>query len=181
MWKKIKSTLILKRTFYNVDNKTKINIIIYNKEIQKKLGLDLIDFRRFSGRYIIGNYDYIREYNSLNDKLIFEGQYKNNKRNGKGKEYNENGKLIFDGEYLDGKKWKGKYYKYDNVRGNLILECEYLNGIIDGEAKEYDKYNKNLLFSGKYKNGKRNGQGIEYKTILIEKSEDKYGSFLQKK
>ena len=55
MWKKIKSTLILKRIFYNVDNKTKLNRIIYNKEIQKKFGIDLIDFRRFSGRYIIGD------------------------------------------------------------------------------------------------------------------------------
>ena len=36
--------------------------------------------------------------------LIFEGEYLNGKRNGKGKEYNDNGQLIFEGEYLDGKK-----------------------------------------------------------------------------
>ena len=56
MWKKIKSSLILKKIFYNVDNKRKLNIIIYNKEIQKRLGLDLIDFRRFCGRYMVEDY-----------------------------------------------------------------------------------------------------------------------------
>ena len=30
------------------------------------------------------------------------------KRNGKGKEYNDNGDLIFEGEYLNGKRWNGK-------------------------------------------------------------------------
>ena len=44
----------------------------------------------------------IKEY-YYNGKLIFEGEYLNGERNGKGKEYNENGELIFDGEYLKGK------------------------------------------------------------------------------
>ena len=40
--------------------------------------------------------------------LVYEGDYINGKRNGKGKEY-ENGKLIYEGEYLDGKRYgKGK-------------------------------------------------------------------------
>ena len=65
----------------------------------------------------------------------------------KEKEYNEEGKLIFDGEFLDGKKWKGNAKKYDEDTGKLILEYEYLNGIIDGKGCEYDKYNSNLLFS----------------------------------
>ena len=37
--------------------------------------------------------------------LIFEGEYLNGKRNGKGKEYNKEGKLIFEGEYLNGFKF----------------------------------------------------------------------------
>ena len=59
----------------------------------------------------------IYEYNNLNgqgkeydsyDKLIFEGEYLNGKRNGKGKEY-YNGKLVFEGEYLyDIRNGKGK-------------------------------------------------------------------------
>ena len=65
------------------------------------------------------------EYNSFNNKLIFEGEYLNGKINGKGKEYYDNGELEYEGEYLNGKRnGKGKeYYKY----GELYFEGEYLN------------------------------------------------------
>ena len=36
--------------------------------------------------------------------LIFEGEYLNGKRNGKGKEYGYDGSLKFEGEYLNGKR-----------------------------------------------------------------------------
>ena len=45
-----------------------------------------------------------KEYDYLGE-LIFEGEYLNGEKNGKGKEY-RNGKLIFEGEYLNGKKKK---------------------------------------------------------------------------
>ena len=35
---------------------------------------------------------------------MFEGEYLNGERNGKGKEYDWTGKLIFEGEYLNGEK-----------------------------------------------------------------------------
>ena len=42
-------------------------------------------------------------------QLIFEGEYLNEKRNGKGKEYNDDGELTFEGEYINGKRnGKGK-------------------------------------------------------------------------
>ena len=42
--------------------------------------------------------------------LLFEGEYLNGKRNGKGKYFNPwNGKLNFEGEYVNGKRnGKGK-------------------------------------------------------------------------
>jgi len=41
--------------------------------------------------------------------LIFEGEYLNGERNGKGKEYKCEGKLKFEGEYLNGERnGKGK-------------------------------------------------------------------------
>ena len=39
-----------------------------------------------------------------NDNILFEGEYLNKKRNGKGKEYYEDGELKFEGEYLNGKR-----------------------------------------------------------------------------
>ena len=41
---------------------------------------------------------------SNNGKVIFEGNYLNGERNGKGKEYYDNGNLIYEGEYLNGKR-----------------------------------------------------------------------------
>ena len=45
---------------------------------------------------------YIKEYNCF-DELIFEGEYLNGERNGKGITYNF-GKIVFEGEYLNGKR-----------------------------------------------------------------------------
>jgi len=36
--------------------------------------------------------------------MIFEGEYLNGERNGKGKEYYDNGELKFEGEYLKGER-----------------------------------------------------------------------------
>ena len=82
--------------------------------------------------------------NNSNGELIFEGEYsngkrwngkgydrygnityefKNRKRNGKGKEYNEYGRLLFEGEYLNGKRnGKGKnitLMKNCNLKENI--------------------------------------------------------------
>ena len=52
---------------------------------------------------------YVKEYDILGI-LLFEGEYKNCVRNGKGKEYNRNGKLLFEGEFKNGKKWNGIFF-----------------------------------------------------------------------
>ena len=36
--------------------------------------------------------------------MIFEGEYINGKRNGKGKEYDSNGNLEFEGEFINNKR-----------------------------------------------------------------------------
>ena len=165
MWRKIKSSFILKKIFGYVDYKIKLNTIAYNKKIQKKLGYNLNDIKRCSGRYKDEDNGKTKVYDSYNHKLLFKGYYANGKKNGNGEEYNEKSQIIFEGEYLDGKKWEGVEKEYDEDNGKLILEYKYKKGRIDGDAKEYDKYNGDLLFSGKYLDGKRNGQGIEYKSI----------------
>ena len=45
----------------------------------------------------------IKEYAQYNGNLLFEGEYVNGLRNGKGKEYNYDGKLAFEVEYLNNK------------------------------------------------------------------------------
>ena len=57
-----------------------------------------------------------------NEKLKFEGEYINDKRNGIGKEYYYSGKLLFEGEYLYNFKIRGKYY----INEKLEYEDEFL-------------------------------------------------------
>ena len=97
-----------------------------------------------------------KEYDEYFGNLIYEGEYLNDKRNGKGKECMR-GSLIFEGEYRYNKKWNGKGY---DENGNLIYELINGNGI----AKEYNEDNE-LLFEGEFLNGKRNGKGKEYDVL----------------
>ena len=78
---------------------------------------------------------FIKEITYAERNLIFEGEYKNGERNGKGKEYEYNNKVIYEGEYKNGER-NGTGKAYDN-EGELMYEGEYLNGIRNGKGKEY--------------------------------------------
>ena len=144
----VKSSFITKIIFSFLIEKNKLNIIIYNKELQKKLSVDINNYKKISGKYKIEEKNGKgREYKINNNKLIFEGEYLNKKRNGKGKEYYFDDTLKFEGEYLDGKIWNGKGY---NING--ILEFEIKNG--NGKVKEYN-YKDSFKFEGEYINGKK--------------------------
>ena len=71
-----------------------------------------------------------KEYDISTNNMIFEGEYLNGLRNGKGKEYDYNGKIVFEGEYLNGKRWNGKGY---NKEGKIDFEIKEGNG----KGKEY--------------------------------------------
>ena len=77
-----------------------------------------------------------KEKELWNKKILFEGNYLNGKRYGKGKEYNLCGSLIFGGEYMNGKRnEEGKEYYY----GKLKFEGNYLYGKRHGKGKEYEE------------------------------------------
>ena len=178
--KNIKSEFFIQKLFCILNEKIKLKVIIYNKKLQEINDISLINYKFFSVRYIIYETKTKgKEYDRCSkDLLLFEGEYLNGKRNGKGKEYDKDGKLIFEGEYLNGKRnGKGKEYNDDGI---LIFEGKYLNGkrwdgigydknnnIVSelkegkGAIKEYDKYGK-LIFEGEYLNGERHGKGKEY-------------------
>jgi len=161
MLNNIKSSFILKKIFLFIFYDRKVKLVVYNKKMQNILGLDIRDLMRVSGSYIIGERNgYIKEYNSSNDKLIFEGEYLNGNRNGIGKEYNDKGKIIFEGEYLNNKK-SGYGKKYNYFNNKLIYEGEYLNGRRNGKGKEYSEFGY-LLYEAEYLNNIKNGKGKEY-------------------
>ena len=77
----IKSSYFIKELFSFLKKNRQLNMVIYNKELQKKLLFNIEDYKRISGKNKIGD------------------------KNGKGKEYILNTNiLIFEGEYLNGKK-----------------------------------------------------------------------------
>ena len=161
---------ICKKIFSCLTEKKKLEIIQYNNNMQNELDININNYKCFTGKYL-KNENIVREYNH-DDKLIYEGEYLNGKRNGKGKEYYENGLVKFEGEYMKGKKWNGKGYdknnniiytlnngkgfikEYNNINF-LIFEGKYLNGEKNGKGKEYDYYNGKLIFDGEYLNGKK--------------------------
>jgi len=121
-------------------------------------------------------------YEYDHDDKILEGEIKNGKLNGKGKEYYLNGKLKFEGEYLKDKRWNGKIYdrkgniilelKSGNGKGkeyytnlNLKFEGEYLNGLKHGKCKTYFE-SGDLKYDGEYLKGKKNGHGKLYDIYL---------------
>ena len=156
--------------------KLKLEIVKSNKTLQKNLDIGIINYKYFSGKYIIYESDgNVKEYD-YGDKLLYEGEYLNGKRNGKGKEYDFYGKLFFEGEYLNGKRnGKGKEY-YDNGKGEFFNDKEIIgtryeqygsiiykiSNNINEVEKEFDFYNDQINFEGEYLNGKRNGKGKEY-------------------
>ena len=118
----IKSSYIIKDIFSFINIKQKLNLIIYNKLLQKVNAVDIEDYKETSGRYRIGEKNGKgREYILDTNILVFEGEYLNWKRNREGKEYNSEGKLVFEGEYLNGIRWKGKCKEYYSD-GQLLFE-----------------------------------------------------------
>ena len=118
---------------------------------------------------------FVKEYDTYSFHLIFEGEYVNGVRNGKGKEY-YNDKVIFEGEYINGEKWNGISYndKYGIVfvlkngkgmvqeydKESLYLYIgQYLNRKRHGKAFEF--FDDKIMFVGEYINGKRHGKGKE--------------------
>ena len=153
MLEKIKSKFFLRMLLFSLDERVKLKLVQYNKRLQKEININIINYKIFSGRYIV--YDTKEngaEYSNYDDKIIFKGEYFLCYRL-KGKKYIK-GLLQFEGEFLFNNKYNGKGY---DENGNVISELK--NGT--GKVKEYDDYGT-LKFEGEYLNGKRNGKGKEY-------------------
>ena len=131
--KSVKSPEILKKILSHLEYRNKLRLVSYNKKIQKKLKLNINDYKNESKREKIGERNGKgKEYND--GELIFEGEYLNGKRNGKGKEYYSNGSKLFEGEYLSDLKWNGIGYDpfnrkiYELKDGKGLLKEYYEDG-----------------------------------------------------
>ena len=157
----VKSFLILINIFEIINYRRKLNLVFYNKYLQNKLKIDIIEFKRLSGKYLIlENNGKGKEYDSYTDNLIFEGEYLNGEKLGNYKEYQDQ-ILKLKRENIEEKR-NGKVKIYDSFYEKLIFEGEFVDGKRNGKGKEYDYLNEKLIFEGEYLNDKRNGKGIEY-------------------
>ena len=159
----------IEKIYSYTNEKTKLDIVKYNKKLQKRFDLSLINYKRFSSKYIyFESKGKGKEYNKYGD-MIYEGEFLRGKRNGKGKEYYYSNSIKFEGEYLNGNPWNGNFefcfksYELKNGKGfvkeyvdGLIFEGEYLNGKRNGKGKEYtNDTDKKIIFEGEYLNGKK--------------------------
>ena len=95
----IASLYILKDIFSFLSENQKLNLIIYNKSLQKKLDINIEYYKGISWRYKEGEKNGKgKEYDISSKVTLFEGEYINGKRNGEGKEYYKNSKLKFEGK-----------------------------------------------------------------------------------
>ena len=176
--KSVKSNYIIKTIFSFIRKDIKLLLFNFIKHFQMLFGFNLEDYKKLSGICKIADKNgFGKEYKLNTDIILFEGNYLNGKRNGKGKEFHQNGKIKFDGDYINGNKCEGIGYNvygkeilimekngktkeyYDN--GILKFEGEYLNGLKNRKAKKY--YDNGILkFEGEYLNGKKVGKGKEY-------------------
>ena len=93
MLKNVKSIYISRIIFSFTDEKQKLELIRYNKNLKEIINISLINYKLLSEKYIIYESNGKgKEY--VYGALIFEGEYLNGKRNGKGKEYDLYDNLI---------------------------------------------------------------------------------------
>ena len=124
----IKSIVVLKNIFSFCEENKKFKIMLYNKWLQKKFGIDIECYKKLRGRYFKGDRNGHGQVFILDSNiLLFEGEYIDGEINGKGKEFNIYGQLIFEGEYLNCKR-NGKGIEYNKYNKYKIYEGEYLNG-----------------------------------------------------
>ena len=152
----VKSLYILKDIFSFLCKKSKYKMIIYNNKYKKRFQINIEDYKKLSGKYVIGERNGKGKEYTLDTKLfIFSGYYSNGIKNGKGEEYYDDGKLKFEGEYSKGIIINGKGY---NKNKNIIMTIEK-----NGKGKEIYN-NEKIKFEGEYFNGERwNGQLYDYK------------------
>ena len=137
----IKSSYIIKRVFSFLYENMKYEILKHNKKYQNFFYLNIDSYKKLNGRYKKNGINgHGQEFLIESNDLVFEGEYLNGKRNGKGKEY-----FYYCGP----------------------LEFNYKPHYSDGPSNTNDRYGYFHIytfnsFEGEYKNGKRNGKGKEF-------------------
>ena len=131
-------------------------------------GLYLVFFR-YDGQFTNGIADGFGIEFSPTERKVYEGQWKDGSRHGKGKTFYGSGNIQYDGDFYNGYK-KGQGTLYD-TKGNVIYKGGWDLNKYNESGVEYE--NDGLLrYEGNWKYGLKDGNGRLYhpdgKTIKYE-------------
>ena len=79
---------ILKKTLLHLDNKRLLSLIIYNKKIKNLFNITIDTYEEISEKFKIGGINGYGKVFTKDNELIFEGDYRNNKKKEMEKEKN---------------------------------------------------------------------------------------------
>jgi hypothetical protein len=92
--------------------------------------------------------------------LVYEGNFENGKRSGRGKAFwsDRSGQVVqYDGYWLDGERYgTGKSF---TKKGVLLYEGEWCGNKREGKGKEFSCKTLEVKFEGQYRNDLRHGYG----------------------
>ena len=91
----IRSKYCLEYIFSFIEEKKKLSIIMYNKDLQNRLNRNINFYKGVGWKFLEIDKNGIGKIYNFNNQLLFEGEYSNKKKNGKGKRYSR-GKLYFE-------------------------------------------------------------------------------------
>lgn len=96
-------------------------------------------------------------YDESKDIPMYAGKLEEGVLQGKGKEYDENGLLIYEGNFTDGQRTgKGQYFE----EGVLVYEGYFSDGAYEGAGALYE--DGVLIYEGEFSDSLYNGKGTEY-------------------
>jgi hypothetical protein len=123
----------------------RLNSIEYQFNKLRERMVDGSNIKISSGE-VIKNDDIYEIYNECNN-LVYKGEMKNGKRDGKGIEYcSQTGEIIYEGYFKEGYyEGDGKlYYKPNGERQNIYYEGGFKNGLYHGQISEHKKITTKL-------------------------------------
>ena len=158
-------------SFYENGNyKTKDNIEYYSNNKIKYKGNKIngkaifyynnkLNTIKYNGDWLNGIMEGYGIYYTYDNKLLYKGNFKNNKFNNKGILYFKNGTIEYNGNFLDN-NYNG-YGKLYDTNKHLIYEGNFKNNLFEDKGIIYHK-NKNIHYEGLFKNDLYNGYGVLY-------------------
>ena len=160
-----------------------------------------MDDNIYKGTMLLGKKNGPGEYDYVKLKMVYNGEFKDDLREGNGKVVSKDGSHYYVGDWLKNKMdghgiyyssklgtYKGRFHEnHFEGKGNLVdLENNVYDGMFHKSQKRGKgelKMNNGNIYAGEFKDGKFNGKGIlkDSKGNILQEGEFKDGNFVRYK